>query len=723
MGYFDRALNAWVARDNGRVIAIVGETGGRADLDVDGSGSVSPQSALDELGIGDAERESLAALYDLGASVWRVPIAHFSTYDYNWPIFPDDGARPPNLRGGGSRDDDEPDCQGGSIIECQNQTLGEAIPITGAPFSLHYRSSRAPGRRSAFTVEGPLTTGDIPASLKRVDLEINVAGQQVRQTFPAQANLRYSYTWDGTDGFGRTVQGSVKATVTVFYVYDAFYGRPRSERRSFALTGTQGIQADLARSEIIMSQTIVSFLGLWDMVAGPAGGWSLGVHHFYDPWERVAYLGHGRMRSIDGEIWSYSLATAAGSTTPDPGAPTGNVPATSVVITPADDVTASPDGSVYFSELGSSDVRRIRPDGVLETVAGVPGVVGAIGPEGSLYLYDEHAHVVRRRAPDGTVSIVAGMPNQAGYSGDGGPATEARLNGPCALAAAPDGALYISEFRSDVVRRVDAGGTISTYAGSGTPGNGGDGGTATGAQFSLPCGLAVGPDGSVYVADLDNSRVRRITTDGIIRAFAGNGSFGTTGDGGIATAAAVDAPWKVSVSPAGVVYINEFSGRIRRVDTDGIITTFAGADGPRLAGDTGPAAATPIGTRGVTVAPDGSVYATTSGVRDGVVYSEVRRIGPNLPGISAAPVAFASEDGAELYVFDETGRHLRTLDALTGAVRFTFEYDAGGRLSGIRDGDGNATAIERTGGAVSRILAQAAWRPRSARERRGWLRT
>ncbi|MGH6691780.1 MAG: hypothetical protein ACREF4_14000, partial [Gammaproteobacteria bacterium] len=512
-GYFDRALNAWVASDNGRVIQVVGETGGRSDLDVDGSGAPSTQAALDELGITDAERESLASLYEPGDSLWRVPVMHFSAYDYNWPIHPDDGAGPPNLRGGRSRNEAEPDCEAGSIIDCQNQTLGEEIPVAGAPFALHYRSSRAPGRRSAFTLEGPLTNATIPPPLKRVELEISVAGRRFNETYPAQANQSYTFTWDGRDGYDRRVQGSVKATVVVYYVYDGTYGRPRSERRSFALTGTQGIVVNEARSEISMSQTFQTYLGLWDMVAGPAGGWSVGVQHFYDGIEEVLYLGDGQRRSVDAEIRSFGVRTAAGSNEPTPGAPTEGVPATSVRLNVGDGIAAGADGSLFFMETAHpvNRLRRVGTDGLLHTVAELPGDVGAVAPDGSIYVYDQHAHVVRRRAPDGTIAIVAGRLNQSGYDGDGGPATEARLNGPCAVAVAPDGALYIAEFQNDVIRRVDAGGTISTYAGTGTEGTGPYDGPATEAQFFLPCGVAVGPDGSVYVADLDAVRVLRIT--------------------------------------------------------------------------------------------------------------------------------------------------------------------------------------------------------------------
>ncbi len=110
-----------------------------------------------------------------------------------------------------------------SIIECQNQILGEVVDVTGTPFTLNYRSDRVPGRIASNTLEIPLSEDTVPASLKRIELEIRVAGQSFQQTFPAAANQQTTFTWDGQDAYGRELQGRQPAIVRVGFVYDAVY--------------------------------------------------------------------------------------------------------------------------------------------------------------------------------------------------------------------------------------------------------------------------------------------------------------------------------------------------------------------------------------------------------------------------------------------------------------------------------------------------------------------
>ena len=329
-------------------------------------------------------------------------------------------------------------------------------------------------------------------------------------------------------------------------------------------------------------------------------------------------------------------------------------------------------------------------------------VIGvAVGPDGSLYAGDYNAHRIYRLKPGGAMEIFAGN-GTAGFSGDGGPATAAQLNFPQGLAMVPDGSLYIADVYNNRIRRVGPDGIIQTVAGMATGGYSGDGGPATQARLNIPCRVHVAADGSVYIADTYGHRIRKVATDGIITTIAGTGVAGFSGDGGPATQAAINFPNGVSTGPDGSLYIAAYNNqRIRRVSPDGIITTVAGTGVTGLAGIGGPARQAQVnGPSGIPFGPDGSYYI---GDRDS---HRILRVRPPLPGFSNGDLAIPSEDGGVLYQFDANGRHLRTLNALTGAMLYQFAYDGAGRLTTVTDGDGDVTTIERDGtGKPTAIIA------------------
>ena len=140
-----------------------------------------------------------------------------------------------------------------------------------------------------------------------------------------------------------------------------------------------------------------------------------------------------------------------------------------------------------------------------------------------------------------------------GISGDGGQATSAQLNNPVGVAVDAQGSLYIADYANNRVRKV-SGGIITTVAGTGTAGYSGDGGQATSAQLNFPVGVAVDAQGSLYIADSGNYRVRKVS-GGIITTVAGTGTAGYSGDGGQATSAQLNVPFGVAVDAQGNLYI------------------------------------------------------------------------------------------------------------------------------------------------------------------------
>jgi hypothetical protein len=204
----------------------------------------------------------------------------------------------------------------------------------------------------------------------------------------------------------------------------------------------------------------------------------------------------------------------------------------------------------------------------------------AVDSSGNLYIADAGNHMVRRvDATTGIITTVAGT-GSVGSTGDGGAATSARLNGPTSLAFDSSGNLFIADRGNHRIRRVAAGtGVITTVAGAGGSGSTGDGGAATTALLNGPMGVATDTSGNIFIADYGNNKVRKVTVaTGIITTVAGTGFYGLSGDGGAATAAAMREPSSVAVASDGTFYIADYSNyRVRRVDgTTGVITTIAG---------------------------------------------------------------------------------------------------------------------------------------------------
>jgi NHL repeat len=270
------------------------------------------------------------------------------------------------------------------------------------------------------------------------------------------------------------------------------------------------------------------------------------------------------------------------------------------------DVAVAADGAVLVAD---GDVWRIGLDGRLWRVAGTghPGFSGDGGParaarvsasaiavmaDGGTLIADSVNHRIRRVWPDGTISTVAGSgPSGAsgvstgsasgGFGGDGGPATAARLDSPSDVAVLGDGGFLIADTENHRIRRVWPDATITTVAGGNLgakPEGLGDGGPATAAALDTPAGVAVTPDGGFVIADSYNERIARVAPDGTISTLAGNGNSGFRGDGGPATRARLNFPTAVAVGAAGEVFIADSTNdRVRRVGPDGRISTVAGS--------------------------------------------------------------------------------------------------------------------------------------------------
>ena len=266
---------------------------------------------------------------------------------------------------------------------------------------------------------------------------------------------------------------------------------------------------------------------------------------------------------------------------------TTEIPATTTPLENPIDFSWDSQGRLVFVSYHDPRVLRLEPDGTLHSLAGAAdGVVGvdgnegdggpaldalfiqpdgiAIAPDDTIYVSDSLANRVRV-IRDGMIDTVAGTGDTA-FSGDGGPGVEAALHWPSAIELDEAGNLFIAETRNHVVRKLAADGTITTYAGTGgLQGSAGDGGPATDALLDQPYGLAFDDAGNLYVADRGNFRVRRISPDGTIDAFAGTGFEGTAGDGGPATRAQFGYMARLSLDTDSLLVADQSNSLIRRI--------------------------------------------------------------------------------------------------------------------------------------------------------------
>jgi RHS repeat-associated protein len=735
VGYYDRALGQWVPSDNGRVIRIVDVSGGSAAVDSDGDESADDATTLALLGIDAAERQQLATLYSAGTSLWRTQVTHFTPWDHNWPATPPPGATGPQvpppsgaywIRGGRRA------C--GSVLDCENQTLGEVLAVQGVSFPLAYNSGRTRGRRSDGTIVIPISGPTLPPNVTQIDLDIEVAGRTIHKTLPVAPNQTETFAWDGIDAYGRSVVGTAPATIRVGYTYPAFYEEPGKAPRLFGIPSGVALSGNRARDNVTLTQETVVNAEMWDSRALGLGGWSLGVHHFYDFNRHTLFLGDGSQRTSEPGAESNVIRTVAGTGRCCGAAVSGR--ATDLQITDGFSLAATPSGDVYINERNV--VRKLTPTGMLIVVAGTgetafegdtrPGAAARInarsiaaGPDGSLYLNERNR--VRRQVGGALVNVAGtGLaPTGTTNVGDNGPAVEARID-VRAISVGPDGTLYILQANA-TIRRVTANGIIQTIAGGGTDQRNDI--PALTASLSEAYEVTLGADNSLYLVEPNRGMIRRIGPDGVIRAFAGKGitrcgSTATSGDGGLAVDACINQPFQMTIDRAGTVYFTEFrSGVIRSVTPDGMIKRAAGrgvSTGEVVQGELATASSVVL-PWSITAGPDGSIYFAEER------RAMVRRIQSAMPQFDPSETRIASADGTEIYVF-RGSRHLRTVAARDGALRYEFHYDAAGLVVEVVDEYGLITKIEREGsGDVVAIVAPGGQRTTLAVNAAGYLAT
>lgn len=339
----------------------------------------------------------------------------------------------------------------------------------------------------------------------------------------------------------------------------------------------------------------------------------------------ISDFGNQRIREItpNGTIKTYAGNGNSGS-----GGDGG--PATSATFIQVHGIALDSSGNLFVADFGAQVVRKITTDGNIATIAGVAGTAAyagdgaaatlanlnspsgvAVDASGNVYIADSANNVVRKVTTDGNIATFAGNNTAgAGFAGDTGPAASAQLHLPESLVIDKAGSLYIADYANAVIRIVVAAGTIGTYAGTAsTSGFAGDGGQAASAQLNGVVGMALDASGNFYIADFNNYRVRKINPSNVISSIAGGSVVTFSGDGGPATQAALGTPYGVAVDGSGNVYFSDYENfRVRKIASNGTITTFAGNGTPGYSGDNGPAIQAQLYPRGLAFDASGNLY-------------------------------------------------------------------------------------------------------------------
>lgn len=272
--HYDRALGQWEPGDKGSVVEVLDASGGIATLDSDGDNQADSSEQLELRGIGEHDRRALAARYKAGQKLWHAELRHFSAGVIQAQGTPPQGAVAPMRRGLIAKPLDNPTYRNGMLIETQASSHSE--PLVGTSFYLRYQSDRTTSYGAGRTLELPLVGDTVPAGLKQVTSRITVANRVYEQTVTPTANLKQTAIWDGKDAQARLVQGQQQAEVSIEYVY------------SDAKTG---------KLNAVLPVSFSVPLSNWDARAFGLGGFSLNVHHAYDPAQNIVYFGRGGQRS------------------------------------------------------------------------------------------------------------------------------------------------------------------------------------------------------------------------------------------------------------------------------------------------------------------------------------------------------------------------------------------------------------------------------------------
>ncbi len=361
-----------------------------------------------------------------------------------------------------------------------------------------------------------------------------------------------------------------------------------------------------------------------------------------------------------------------------------------------------------ITTIAGTGVAGNTGDGGPAINAKIRGPIGICCDKKGIIYFSDDSYKIKKISSTGILSTFAGT-GFPGYSGDGGSATDAQIYGCVGIVADKTGNIYFSDFNEHVIRKIDTAGIITTIAGIGSLGFGGDGGPATDATLHAPGFLTIDRKGNIYFSDITNNRIRKINTAGIITTFAGTGATGYNGDGIPATDASIFQPSGIAVDSGNNIYIaDQYNGRIRKVDTAGMISTIAGNGTAGYSGDGGPATNALVwGLEGMIVDSGNNIYFADVGnyrVRKISANGIINAIAGNgimgyagdggnpLAGSFETPTDIAIANNGNLYITDRADNRIRAISYNVGL----FQPNMGMSIHSFPNPNNGAFALQIT---------------------------
>ncbi len=765
--YYDTATANWIPVEDGHVVAIVGESGGLAEIDASGDGIAESPTELagSPLDIDDAERSRLAEMYDPGAELWRVELTRFSAVDMNPSVtcgdksgnpVPCEGPDAPVIddedqcSGCGCPGSGEPQQPGHSVIGCESQTVRESIPLAGTDLDLSYSSFDQFGRtsRGRRIVRYPRPVG-LAGTPVRASVSGDAAGTALPETQLDGSSDAVPFEAPTVDAYGRAIFGAVTVNHEVCHVY-------RRARVSASLGGSGGGvfspppllqtwgQGDLGAAYVnwpmegLLSgpgseiQICAEFPRTYS-VPGHAnnsaalGGWRISNHHAMSPTTGDISLGDGTsLRAEDLRAESVVSTLVGGGTKPFKTAVPGDL-ATDLDFNELREVAIDSKGNLYVSDFtnqSDSSILRFDADGRFVARYSAGNEVGANYYNAQSMAFDSQDRLVFLRTTNSRGAVLYRLEpgddpedptddevvrlsgshsfgqGAAWYTGDGGPAINARIGFASGLAIDDDDNIYLADPNCDCVRKITPDGTINTYAGGNGYGRTPDGTPATQAKFADPIYLDVDDEGNLVVSD--DSAIMLVTRDGSTKRLAGGGSGGVTDGSGALTKNVV--PLRIKISRDGQIYFTMDQGGVLGTYRMGLFTIESPQGATiHLVHEKSTTTSEPDGgnLRGTMIPyPGGFTFDSTGHLHlteryGGKVRASILSYRTADGTANPNEIRIPSPDAGQVWIFNREGRHLRTVDGLTQAIRAEFAYNAEGRLASVGDGDGNFVQIQR----------------------------